>query len=129
MTRTIMSSWLLLAPAVVVFHCCVHLWNAVAQWLGYWPLKRENSCLSHGAVSNLANVFHSSLFQFTWLHYNFDSSIDSGGYLCTTNLCALIALWLNVSLRSRDDIRLNRSVWNCKVLGAVLKTGCITSEI
>jgi len=35
--------------------------------------------------------------------------IDSGVYLCTNNLHALIAVWLYASLRSQDGVFLNRS--------------------
>ena len=35
-------------------------------------------------------------------------AIDSGGYLCTNSLCALIAASLGASQRSRNDVPLNR---------------------
>ena len=35
-------------------------------------------------------------------------AIDSGGYLCTNTLQALVAPWLDASLRSRDGDRLHR---------------------
>ena len=34
--------------------------------------------------------------------------IDSGGYLCTNSLRALVAAWLDASPRSRDGVLLNR---------------------
>ena len=36
--------------------------------------------------------------------------IDVGGYLCKNGLPALIAVWLNASKGTQDDIRLNISV-------------------
>ena len=34
---------------------------------------------------------------------------DSGGYLCTNSLLALMAAWLDASQRDRDGVQLNRS--------------------
>ena len=31
-------------------------------------------------------------------------AVDSGGYLCTNSLCALIAAWLRASQRSRNGV-------------------------
>ena len=44
--------------------------------------------------------------------------IDSGGYLCTESLRALIAAWLDASQRSRGGVRLKGSVREvkCKAL-------------
>ena len=36
-------------------------------------------------------------------------AIDSGGYLCTSSLSALIAAWLDASQIIRDGVLLNKS--------------------
>ena len=35
-------------------------------------------------------------------------AVDSGGYLCTNSLCALIAASLRASQRCRNGVQLNR---------------------
>ena len=52
-----------------------------------------------------------TLYYFSSLGYilvNVYLAIDSGGYLCTNSLCALIAASLGASHRSRNDVPLNR---------------------
>ncbi|KAK2187267.1 hypothetical protein NP493_174g02005 [Ridgeia piscesae] len=50
----------------------------------------------------LDSFFHATLLQGSVSYMNEYLAVNSGGYLCTNTLCAIIAAWLGASLRSQD---------------------------
>ena len=88
--------------------------GAVGQWRGGAVAQRCSGASASRlrtrvrilrCRSNLGKV-RSFYFDPVYLVHEY-MAIDSGGYLCTNILRALIAAWLEVSQRSRDGARLN----------------------
>ena len=67
-------------------------------------------------VKTLGKFFYSTLLQFTQLYEYL--AIDSGGYVYKQPSHIHCSIWLDASQRSRDGVRVNRSVREvkCKTL-------------